>query len=89
MEKHMFAYTVKEEGTIVGNDLIKYLNRGWIVDMMYISKTGEISKRKIRLLKVQGDLFHAYCFKQHAKRTFRIDHVLAIVPIIQLERGTI
>nr|WP_245402510.1 transcriptional regulator [Psychrobacillus psychrodurans] len=56
---------------------------------MYISKVGEISKRKIRLLKVQGDLFHAYCFKQHAKRTFRIDNVLAIVPIIKPERGTI
>ncbi|WP_277584358.1 transcriptional regulator [Psychrobacillus antarcticus] len=71
------------------NDLVKYLNRGWIVELMYVSKAGEISKRKVKLLKVQEDIFHAYCFKQNAKRTFRVDHVLALVPILQQERGAV
>ena len=85
----MFAYNVKKEGMNISNDLVKYLNRGWIVELMYLSKAGEISKRKVKLLKVQGDIFHAYCFKQKAKRTFRIDHVLALIPILPQERGAV
>lgn len=71
------------------NDLIKYLNRGWIVELIYLSKAGEISKRKVRILKVRGDIFCAYCFKQNAKRTFLIDHVLALAPILPQERGAV
>ncbi|QUG41600.1 transcriptional regulator [Psychrobacillus sp. INOP01] len=71
------------------NDLVKYFNRGWIVELIYVSKAGEISKRKVRILKIQGDIFYAYCLKQKAKRTFLIDHVLALVPILPQERGAI
>ena len=71
------------------NDLVKYLHRGWFVELMYLSKTGEISKRKIKLLRVEEDILYAYCFKQNAKRSFRIDHVLAIVPLLQQERGAV
>ena len=80
---------VKKEGTSLRNDLTKYINRGWIVEIMYLSKAGEFSKRRVKLLKVQGDIFSAYCFKQNAKRTFRIDQVLAIAPIIPQERGVV
>ena len=80
---------VNKEGTNVRKDLMKYLNRGRIVELMYLSKAGEISKRKVRILKVQGDIFYAYCFKQKAKRTFRIDQVLALAPIFPHERGVI
>lgn len=80
---------MEKEGPNVRNDLVKYFNRGWIVELMYLSKAGEISKRKVRLLKVQGDIFYAYCFKQNAKRTFRIDHILALAPILPQERGAI
>lgn len=70
-------------------DLEKYINRGWIVELMYLSKAGEISKRKVKILKVEGDIFRAYCFKQNAKRTFRIDHVLALAPILPEDRGAV
>lgn len=73
----------------VRNDLVKYFNCGWIVELMYLSKAGEISKRKVRILKIQEDVFHAYCYNQKAKRTFRIDHVLALAPKLPKERGVI
>lgn len=71
------------------NDLVKYLHRGWVCELIYLSKAGEISKRKVKLLRVEADIFYAYCFKQKAKRTFRIDHLLAISPLLQQERGAV
>jgi len=79
----------KMEGTNVRSELVKYFKQGWLVELMYLSKTGEISKRKVKIIKFQGDLFHAYCFKQHAKRTFLINNVLALAPLIPKERGAV
>lgn len=70
-------------------ELVKYFKHGWMVELMYLSKAGEFSKRKVKIIKFQGDLFHAYCFKQHAKRTFLIDNVLAVVPVFLKERGAV
>ncbi|MFJ7826678.1 transcriptional regulator [Psychrobacillus sp. NPDC096623] len=71
------------------SELVKYFKHGWMVELMYVSKTGEISKRKVKVLKFQGDLFQAYCFKQHARRTFLIDNVLAVSPVFPKERGAV
>ena len=60
----------EKEGTNVRSELVKYFKHGWMVELMYLSKTSEISKRKVKIIKFQGDLIHVYCFKQHAKRTF-------------------
>lgn len=69
--------------------LEKYFSRGQIVELMYLSKSGEISKRRVKVIKIQGDSFQAYCFKRNAKRTFLIDNVLALVPVIRKERDVI
>ncbi|MFJ7971346.1 transcriptional regulator [Psychrobacillus sp. NPDC096389] len=69
--------------------LEKYFSRGQLVELMYLSKSGEISKRRVKVIKVQGDSFQAYCFKKNAKRTFLINNVLACVPIVRNERSVI
>lgn len=79
----------EKEGTNVRSELLKYFKHGWIVELMYLSKIGEISKRKVKITKVQGDLFHAYCFNQQAKRTFLIDNVLAVAPKFPKERSVV
>lgn len=79
----------EKEGTNVRSELVKYFKQGWMVELMYLSKTGEVSKRKVKIIKFQGDLIHAYCFKQHAKRTFLIDNVLAVAPVFPKERGAV
>jgi predicted DNA-binding transcriptional regulator YafY len=67
------------------NMLIKSVDYGELLDMMYLTKGGEISKRRIQVIQV-GDLsFRAYCHLRKSKRTFTIDNVLALVPIIQKE----
>lgn len=69
--------------------LLKVLQRNQLVDMMYIAKSGEISKRRIKVLKITDDSFSAFCFLKQAKRNFIIDNVLAIIPVIRKEREVI
>lgn len=66
--------------------LIKAMQYNQLVDLMYISQNGEITKRRIKLIKIVGDKFQAFCFTKHAKRTFIIDNALAVLPVIQKER---
>ena len=67
------------------NDLVKSIRYNESLDMMYIANDGAISKRRVKVLQVNQDSFQAYCFPRRSKRTFRIDNVLALVPVIQQE----
>ena len=67
------------------NQLMKSKTFNQSLDMMYIANDGAISKRRIKVLRVNEDSFQAYCFLRRAKRTFRIDNVLALVPVILRE----
>jgi len=67
------------------NQLIKSTRYNEPLDMMYIANDGAISKRRIKVLRINEDSFQAYCFLRRSKRTFRIDNVLALVPVIQKE----
>ncbi|KOS68360.1 transcriptional regulator [Lysinibacillus contaminans] len=69
--------------------LIKAMQRNQLVNMMYVSKTGGITKRRIKIIKMESDLFQAFCFMKQAKRTFIIDHVLAVVPLIHKARDVV
>jgi predicted DNA-binding transcriptional regulator YafY len=67
-------------------ELIKSMDRNYVLDMMYISKDGAISKRRIKVLQVGEVSFRAYCYLRKSNRTFKIDNVLALVPITSRER---
>ncbi|ANU14969.1 hypothetical protein B481_2883 [Planococcus halocryophilus Or1] len=60
-----------------------------LIDMMYIAKDGSISKRRVKILSITGDSFQAYCFLRHKKRTFKMDNVLSVMPVIHRERHII
>lgn len=66
--------------------LLKAFKRHQLVDIVYLAHDGNISKRRIRLLKIYGSTFQAYCFLRHEKRTFKIDNVLSIMPVAARER---
>lgn len=69
--------------------LIKAMQRNQFVNMMYLAKSGEVSKRRIKIIKIAGDTFQAYCFTKQANRTFTINNVLAVVPIVHKERDVV
>lgn len=70
-------------------NLARSMRYGQIVDVMYVSKSGQITKRRLKVLKLQGELFQAFCFLRQAKRTFKISNVLALIPIEHRENGII
>lgn len=67
--------------------LIKAMQHNQIIDIMYIAKDDAITKRRIKIIKIAGDTVQAYCFTRHAKRTFKIDNILAVYPIINKASG--
>lgn len=69
--------------------LLKVLERKQLINMMYISKNGEITKRRIKVIKVEDDTFKGYCFTKHASRTFLIDNILSMLPVQRNEREAI
>lgn len=69
--------------------LIKAMQRNQLIDIMYVSKKNAITQRRIRLIKLAGDTIQAYCFIRHAKRTFILDNILAVIPVIAKERAVI
>lgn len=69
--------------------ILKAFKYQQLVDMMYMANDGSISKRRVKILKVTGDSFQAYCFLRHKKRTFKIDNVLSMMPVIHKERQII
>lgn len=71
------------------NKLLKSIKYNKSLDMMYMAKDGSISKRRIDVLQVGEVSFRAYCHLRGTKRTFTIDNVLALVPVIHKESRVI
>lgn len=69
--------------------LEKSVRYGEVLDMMYMAADGSISKRRIKVIQVGEVSFRAYCYLRKSKRTFTIDNVLALVPIVSNERRVI
>lgn len=69
--------------------LLKSMRYSQIVDVMYMAKSGEVTKRRIKVIKIYGETFQAYCFLRNTKRTFLIDNVLALIPVIKREQQVI
>lgn len=65
--------------------LLKAMQRNQLVDKMYMAKSGEISKRRIKVMMLTENTFQAFCFNRNAKRTFNLDCVLALIPVYQRE----
>lgn len=71
------------------DQLVKAMQRNQLLNMMYLAKDGQVSKRRIKVIKIVGDSFQAFCFTRQAKRTFMIDNVLAVVPIVHKGRSVV
>ncbi|WKA55154.1 transcriptional regulator [Planococcus shixiaomingii] len=66
--------------------ILKAFKHQQLIEMMYMANDGSISKRRIKILKISGDTFQAYCFLRNEKRTFKVENVLSLIPVIRKER---
>lgn len=71
------------------NLLERSVRYGEILDMMYMAKDGSVSKRRIKVLQVGEVSFRAYCHLRKSNRTFTVDNVLALVPVMVKESRVI
>ncbi len=57
--------------------------------IIYVSKTGSLKLSRVKIFKVVGDIFQAFCFTIHAKRIFLISIVLAVIPFVRKGRENV
>lgn len=57
----------------------KYIGR--TVEIIYIDRAGKITQRRIEVHDVRGGLVRATCLASHAPRAFRIENILACIPV--------
>lgn len=57
------------------------------LEMIYLSATGNITQRVIKVEKVGEESFRAYCYTRRQSRTFKVSNILSIVPLKMHRRG--
>lgn len=62
-------------------ELLRWMRSGLVTEMVYVDRRGVFSKRRVKLIKVQGEHVVAWDLNKRARRTFRIEQVLACLPI--------
>ncbi|MEI2366228.1 hypothetical protein [Niallia circulans] len=60
---------------------------GEVLEMIYLNTKGEISQRRIKVIKLNEESFSAYCFTRNQQRTFKIINVLSVGPVRKVRRG--
>ncbi len=68
------------------NRFLKSLDFIETVEMMCIDQNWIVSKRKNLVLQVADVSIRAYCHMRKSRRTFKIDKVLALVPVMTKEK---
>jgi len=57
----------------------KYINR--LVEMIYVDRMNRFTKRIVRIHSIEGGMVRAFCYEKRAFRTFKLDNVLAVLPV--------
>lgn len=68
-------------------EVMRWMRNGQVVEMVYIDRNGVISKRRVKLMKLQGDRLVAWDIRKKARRTFCMKRVLACLPTIERDSG--
>lgn len=71
------------------NDLLRCIRLRCLTNVVYLDSKGNTTKRKVRIIKLDGDNVRVYCYLRRSTRIFKIDNILAAVPIIKKERMVI
>lgn len=60
-----------------------------LIEVVYMDQSGNVTKRRIKVLKLNGDKMWVWDVAKQAKRTFLLDHVLACQPVFTREREVV
>ncbi|WP_215142965.1 hypothetical protein [Exiguobacterium qingdaonense] len=62
-------------------ELLRWMRSGRVIEIVYVDRKGMFSERRVKLIKVQGEHVVAWDLNKRARRTFRIEQVLACLPV--------
>ncbi|MCJ8008883.1 hypothetical protein ACFFF5_10155 [Lederbergia wuyishanensis] len=51
------------------------------IELIYINKNNQLSKRIIKVLSVTDQAIKAYCYTKRHFRTFKLENILSVGPI--------
>lgn len=68
------------------NTIRKSIIRNQLLDIIYMTDDGQITKRRVRVYKCDNNSFTAYCYLRKSVRTFKLENVLAAVPVVKNNR---
>lgn len=57
--------------------LLKSLEDGTPLEIIYLSEKEHISQRRISIIDMKDDNIKAFCFLRQTKRTFKISNILS------------
>lgn len=58
----------------------RFVQKQQIVEIIYIDQFNQLTKRRIKLLKLKDKIVLAYCFTRRSLRSFKVENILAITP---------
>lgn len=67
--------------------LLRALESQTPIIMIYLSKNGSISQRKIKVVDINGDRIKAYCFLRRNYRVFCLSNILSVSPNWNKNKG--
>lgn len=63
-------------------ELQRAINQQQNVQIIYLGRTGQATRRTVRPHEIVGDRLKAYCLTRKAPRVFAIGNILAIQPVV-------
>ncbi len=66
--------------------LIKSVNTGISLEMIYMDSKGNLSQRQIRVLEINDNSIKAFCYSKNQRRTFKMEQILSILPVYNHNR---
>jgi len=61
--------------------LLRAVETGEKLEMIYMSATGDLTQRVIKVASVNDDSVLAYCYTRRQSRMFKMNNVLSIMPL--------
>lgn len=61
--------------------LQKYIGR--MVEIIYLDRRNQITKRTVMIRAVDATHIKAYCHAQKGPRVFKIENILAVMPVVR------
>lgn len=75
----MFAYNTNKRSYLEMIRVEKYIGR--TVEIIYVDREGRITQRRIEVHDVREGIVRATCLASHAPRAFRMENILACIPV--------